>query len=127
MMFSLLKYVRLGKLAMCVFLNVCKSMFVCTCANICAPVCFCHVYVFIRVLTCAIHIARWTDGCGMGVINSDRQYKPDKYHETHGVQLQSEVNTCLCWHKHTLNRCVIQIWGEIAAQRSASFSLKRHS
>ncbi len=28
------------------------------------------------------------------------------------------------WHKHTLNRCVIQIWAQIAALGSASFSLE---
>lgn len=120
-MFSLLKCVCLGKLVVCVAVRVQEYV-----KYVCAPVSFCRLHLFISVLTCAIHIVHWTDGCYMGVINSDRQYKPNKYHETCGVQLQSEVNICLCWHKHTLNRCVIQIWGEIAAQRSASFSLKHH-
>lgn len=102
---------------------------VCVCANIQhAFVCVSIVvlYVFIR---CTVHIARWTDGRCMGVISGDLNpvffffliviTNPDKYHETCRVQLWSEVNTCLCWHKHTLNRCVIQVWGQIAAQRNA--------
>lgn len=135
MVFSLLKFVHLGKLATCVFLDLCKNMFMCT--NICAPVRFC-LCVFCR--TVCIHecsytystyhtLNRWVlHGCDQQRPEPcfpDRQYKPNKYHETCRVQLWSEVNTCLCWHKHTLNRCVIQIWGQIAAQRSASVSLKR--
>lgn len=69
--------------------------------------------VFVSVLTCGVYISL----AGQMVVDQQRpeprdpdcQRTPCKYLETCTVQLRSGVNTCLCWHKHTTNRCVIQV------------------
>lgn len=126
-MFSLLKCVCLGW--PCVFLNLCMT--------ICAPVYFCLrvaivvLYAFICVLTCTVYIARWTDGRCMGVINRDlnpvlliASTNPTNTSRPAGSSsaLRS-THVCVGTNTH-LNRCVIQIQGQIAAQRSASFFFK---
>lgn len=63
----------------------------------------------------------------------DREYKPNKCHETCRVQLWSEVNTCLCWHKQTLNRCVFptfiffQIWEQIVVGSTGKNDMRTNS
>lgn len=118
MVFSLLKRVCLGKLPVCVSKVEC----VCVCKHV--PLWEClllhhmhhqcsYTYSIYRLLD------RWSQHrcCQQRPETSgpDCCYKPSKYLETCTVKLWSEVNTCLCWHRRTLNRCVVQ---HIAATNS---------
>lgn len=117
MVFSLLKRVCLGKLPVCVSKVEC----VCVCEHV--PLWEClllhhmhhqcsYTYSIYRLLD------RWSQHrcCQQRPETSgpDCCYKPSKYLETCTVKLWSEVNTCLCWHRRTLNRCVVQIGRQIA-------------
>lgn len=130
-MFSLLKRVRLGKLAMCVcvFVNLCTNILY---AHLCVFICMCllsnyrlciHLCTYVTY-SYTLLLDRWMlHGCDQQRLEPnlpDCQYKPNKYLETCTVQLCSEVTTCLCWHKHTLNRCIIQSWGRIVVQTSTA-------
>lgn len=134
-MFSLLKCARLGMLAACVweyvYVYVCEHMASCVLLSMCLlSYCMYSLVSYTYILCTEQMGAAWVWSTETRALLSwSPSTSPTNTVRPAGSSSGCEVNTCLCWHKHTMNRCVIQMWGQIAAQRSDSFSGKkwRHS